>query len=136
MIDLSLNPCFEINIPVRISDVNYGKHLGHASLISIIHQARVKFLKYKCLDEMDIDGVSMIVKRIEVDYLGEAFFDEVLKVRVFIKEIDKASLSFFYLVTKGSDAEKVARVSELILFMNKKGKVSRTPKSIQDIGGR
>ena len=34
---------FEVEIPVRIYDINYGGHLGHAELIKITHQARLQF---------------------------------------------------------------------------------------------
>ncbi len=37
---------YKTEIPVRITDINYGGHLGNDSLLSIIHEARVRFLKH------------------------------------------------------------------------------------------
>ena len=36
---------FTTTLDVRISDINYGNHLGHDSLISLLHEARMRFLK-------------------------------------------------------------------------------------------
>ena len=32
-------------IPVRIGDINYGNHLGNDAFVSIIHEARVQWLR-------------------------------------------------------------------------------------------
>ena len=33
-------------IPVRITDINYAGHLGNDSMISIIHEARFRFVQH------------------------------------------------------------------------------------------
>ncbi|MCP3966914.1 MAG: thioesterase [Lentisphaerae bacterium] len=48
------NYVFNLTMPVRINDINYGRHLGNDSFISIIHEARFRFIQslgYK--DELD-----------------------------------------------------------------------------------
>ena len=41
---------FSTEIPVRITDINYGGHLGNDSILSIVQEARVRFLnEYKYL---------------------------------------------------------------------------------------
>ena len=50
---------FSINITVRITDLNYGGHLGNDSLLSLIHEARVAFLDSHGLSELDCGGVSL-----------------------------------------------------------------------------
>ena len=46
----------EINIPVRITDINYGDHVGNDSLVGIIHEARMQFLQRYNFTELDIEG--------------------------------------------------------------------------------
>jgi acyl-CoA thioester hydrolase len=36
---------FSTKINVRISDINYGNHVGNDSFVSILHEARVQWLK-------------------------------------------------------------------------------------------
>ena len=45
IVELPKKFIFSTDIAVRISDINYGGHLGHDSIISLIHEARVRFLK-------------------------------------------------------------------------------------------
>jgi acyl-CoA thioester hydrolase len=43
-IDIPENILAIVNIPVRISDINYGNHVGNDAIVSIIHEARVQWL--------------------------------------------------------------------------------------------
>lgn len=122
-----------IDIPVRISDINYGGHLGHAELIKITHQARLKFFSQFNLKEDNIEGAGVIVKSLSVEYKSESFFDDVLHIAVFIKEIDKASCVFFYQITKDHNIN-VASVYETILFMNyETRRLKKVPKIIHEM---
>ena len=47
---------FKTEISIRITDINYGGHLGNDSLLSIIHEARVRFLKHLDYSESDVEG--------------------------------------------------------------------------------
>lgn len=117
---------FSIDIPVRVSDLNYGNHLGYDRLVAIMHQARLKYLQKLGFKENDIDGVGMIMRHLEVDYQGEAFFDDLLHVNVeFLPERSKCIVK--YVITKNQNY-KVAQATETILFMNyETKKVSRLP---------
>ncbi len=42
---------FTTRIPIRITDINYGGHAGNDSMLSIIHEARVQFLKHYDFEE-------------------------------------------------------------------------------------
>lgn len=44
-IDLPSTFTFSATIPVRITDLNYGGHVGNDTILSIIHEARVQYLK-------------------------------------------------------------------------------------------
>lgn len=33
---------FEATVPVRVTDLNYGNHLGNDALLSIMHEARMQ----------------------------------------------------------------------------------------------
>ena len=47
---------FSANIPVRITDLNYGGHVGNDTILSIIHEARAQFLKNYDYSEKDSRG--------------------------------------------------------------------------------
>jgi len=41
-IDIPSLQLTEIHIPVRITDINYGNHVGNDAFVSIIHEARMQ----------------------------------------------------------------------------------------------
>jgi acyl-CoA thioesterase FadM len=52
---------FSTTIGVRINDLNYGNHLGNDALLSIIHEARVRFLNSLGYTEIDVEGVGILM---------------------------------------------------------------------------
>ena len=59
---------FSTEIPVRITDLNYGRHLGNDALLSIIHEARVRFLSHFNYTESDIEGVGSMMADVAIIY--------------------------------------------------------------------
>jgi acyl-CoA thioester hydrolase len=57
-IDLPEKLITTIKIPVRITDINYGNHVGNNSFVEIIHEARMQFLSQFGFTELDIAGSS------------------------------------------------------------------------------
>ena len=45
---------FKTKITLRVSDMNYGGHLGNDAVLSLAHEARVQFLKQFGYSEMDL----------------------------------------------------------------------------------
>ena len=43
---------FTVEIPVRITDLNYGGHVGNDSMLSLIHEIRVQFLRHHGYGEL------------------------------------------------------------------------------------
>jgi acyl-CoA thioesterase FadM len=88
-----------INIPVRIGDINYGNHLGNDSLVSIIHEARIKWLTKNGFSEMNIGGCGTIMNELAVNYLNESFYGDTLIIQISIGEISTSSFELYYNIT-------------------------------------
>src|SRR6185437_3699993 len=88
---------FHTTLEVRISDINYGNHLGHDLLVSLLHEARVRFLKKLGYDnELNIDGMGMLMTNLVVNYLNEAFYADKLTINIGIGEITRTSVQLIY----------------------------------------
>ena len=87
---------FHTGLKIRISDINYGGHLAHDRLISLIHQARLDFLAHLGGSEVCIGGVGLIMVSLSVDYKNEAFLNEKLDFSITAQEIKKASFILNY----------------------------------------
>jgi acyl-CoA thioester hydrolase len=86
-------------IPVRITDINYGDHVGNNSLVEIIHEARMQFLSKYDFTEMDAGGSSMIMSELLVEFKNESFYKDNLEIKIFVGEISRASFELFYSVS-------------------------------------
>ena len=87
-----------LSIPVRITDLNYGNHLGNDSLVSILHEARVQWLKLNGYTELDIEGTGLIMGDLAVEYVSESFYGDVLQVSISAAGITKVSFELYYLL--------------------------------------
>ncbi len=87
------------SIPVRISDINYGNHLGNDSLLSVIHESRMQMLAQWGYDELHAGGVALIMADVMIAYRGEAFYGDVLSVSLFAEELTGHSFDLLYQIT-------------------------------------
>jgi acyl-CoA thioester hydrolase len=90
---------FTTTIPIRISDINYGGHMGNDALLSILHEARVQYLLHHGYAELDIVGKSLIMADMAIEYKGEAFRGDVLTIEMAAHDFTKYGFDIIYRVT-------------------------------------
>lgn len=90
------NPLFNTSIPIRISDINYGNHVGNDAILSIIHEARLQFLSSYGLTELDAGGAGLIMADVMIAYRGEGFYGDTLKVEIYAVDVTSMSFSLLY----------------------------------------
>ncbi len=89
---------FSTNIAVRITDINYGGHVGNDSFLSLIHEARQQFLNHYQYSEMNFAGTSLIMADVAVEYKKELSYGDVVKISVTAISFDKLGFDIFYLL--------------------------------------
>ncbi|MES1221484.1 MAG: thioesterase family protein [Bacteroidota bacterium] len=117
-------------IPIRITDLNYGNHVGNDAVLSIIHEARVQFLKQHGFTELDAGGVGLIMNDVAIEFKNEIFYGDAIKVSVAAGEFSKIGFDIFYKLEKES-AEKsnVAATAKtgMVCYNYESGKVVAVP---------
>jgi len=98
-----VKPLITTILPVRISDINYGGHVGNDAVLSIIHEARMRLLALGKYTEMDIGGCGLIMADVMIAYKGEAFYGDVLTIRVYVAEVGNSSFDLLYQITTIKD---------------------------------
>ena len=98
---------FSASIPVRITDINYGNHLGNDAIISIMHEARMQWLSSGNYTELAIDGAALIQGDLAVEYKNESYYGDVLEVSLATDEIQKVSFEIFYEITTEREGKKL-----------------------------
>lgn len=94
----------EIIIPVRIGDINYGNHVGNDSFVSIIHEARIRWLSEYGFSELDIGGTGLIMSDLSIEFKKEGIYGDVIQVCIYIGEQTLVGFELYYqLFTKRTD---------------------------------
>jgi len=122
------NIIFNTSLSVRIYDINYGNHLGHDSVISLFHEARVEFLKKLGFTELDIGGVGILITNLLVNYLGEAFYSDVIEISIGIGDTSKTSIELIYQAINKNTGKDIARALTTVTFYDyQRKKVAKIP---------
>ncbi len=109
-IRIDLPPAFPFNtsIPVRITDINYGGHAGNDAILSMIHEARMRFLASHGVSEMEFEGVGLIMADVGIEFKSELFYGETVIASVAAGNFSKVSFDIFYKLEKEKDGNRAA----------------------------
>ena len=109
-IELPASFDFETRISIRITDINYGGHVGNDSILSIIHEARMQFLKsFELYEKSPEGGPGLIMRDVTIEFKKEAFYGDVLRVLVSAVDIEKASYDIVYKLERDQTTIAVAK---------------------------
>src|SRR5687767_6716531 len=106
-IDLPAHFHFTCQIPVRITDVNYGGHVGNDSVLSIIHEIRMQFLKHYGYTEMDFGGAGTIMADVAIEFKNELFYGDVIIASVATGEFSKVGFTLIYKLEKMINSKNI-----------------------------
>ncbi len=109
---------FATEMRVRVSDINYAGHLSNDRVLSLLHEARVRFLNQFGFTEMDVDGAGTIMTHAVLIYKSEAFHGDLLVIEVAVGEFHKFGCDFFYKITNRDKNKEVARGKTGHVFFN------------------
>ncbi|MDZ7605959.1 MAG: thioesterase family protein [Cyclobacteriaceae bacterium] len=89
---------FETELKVRISDLNYGAHVGNNIFLEFAHEARVQYLnQLGCKGEIDLgEGAGIIMVDAAVVYKAEVFHPMELLVQMTADHVSERSFDLFY----------------------------------------
>ena len=96
---------FSTVIPVRITDLNYGGHVGNDTVLSIVHEARVQFLESLGYKELDIQGVGLIMSDVAIEFKCELFYGDAITAYVSTGDFTSAAFDIYYQLEKGTPNE-------------------------------
>lgn len=124
---------FSTTIPVRISDVNYGGHVGNDAIISILHEARLQYLSAIGCTELDAFGTAMIMADLAVVYKGEGFYGDQFIVEIAAGELSSFGFDLFYRISTQKEGKQtiIAEAKTgMVCFDYTNRKVARLPEKL------
>lgn len=122
------DPVFSVELPVRVTDLNYGRHLGHMELVGLMHEARVRFLRSIGMTELDVDGAALLVVDLAVSYRSEAFLGDVLAVDLGLRPEGSRGAEMNYGIRKVENDAVVALGRTGVVFRDlRSGRLEKIP---------
>ena len=99
---------FSTEIEILVQHINYGNHLGNDSVLSIIHESRVRFFHHLGHSEKSIDGTGVIMTDAVINYLSEGFYGHKLKIDIGVKDITPKIFDIYYEIENKTTNKKLA----------------------------
>ena len=105
---------------VRVTDINAGNHLGNDSMISMISEARARFLFEFGVAETERDGTGIIVTDLATTYRAEAHARDQLLFEVGVMDFNKYGGDIIFRITRPRDRKLIAMAKSGFVFFNYK----------------
>jgi acyl-CoA thioester hydrolase len=131
-IDIPDTFMFRTEIPVRITDINYGGHLGNDSLLTIFHEARMQFLKHFGQSEKDFYDCGLIMSDAAIQYKSEAFYGDTLTIYISPGDFTNSGFDLVSLVINKKTENEVARLKTgMVCFDYKNKTLAKLPEQVK-----
>lgn len=126
---------FDFSVRVRYSETDKMGYVYYGNYASYFEVARVEALRslgvsYK---ELEDKGVMMPVLAYAVKFFKPAFYDEILRIQVVIKQIHKSRIVFEY-ATFNQNGTQLNQAETTLVFVDiKSGKPCRIPDEVEAV---
>jgi acyl-CoA thioesterase FadM len=109
---------FTTELDIRITDINYGGHLGNDRLLSLVHEARVRFLVSHGWSELDVDGVGVIMTDAAMQFRSEIFYGSKVCIDLGIAIQRRVRFTLLYGLRDVETGDELARVRTGMAFFD------------------
>jgi acyl-CoA thioesterase FadM len=110
--------CYSTHLTVRVTDINRANHLGNDSMISMISEARARFLFEYGISETAEDGTGIIVTDLATTYRAEAHARDQLLFEVGVMDFNKYGGDITFRISRPADGKLIAMAKSGFVFFN------------------
>ncbi|MEB0140436.1 MULTISPECIES: thioesterase family protein [unclassified Undibacterium] len=109
---------YTTQLTVRVTDINGANHLGNDSMISMISEARARFLYDFGIRETGLDGIGIIVTDLATTYKAEAHARDQLQFEVGVMDFNRYGGDITFRITRPADGALIAMAKSGFVFFN------------------
>lgn len=129
-IDLPEQLPFTTTLTLRISDINYGGHLGNDAVLSLVHEARMRFLESLGFSEMDMGGPGLVMTDCAIQYCSQGMRGQQVAIGVGVEAINRKGFELCYRLSDAETDQEIARAhTGMTCFDFHKQKIARLPEA-------
>jgi acyl-CoA thioesterase FadM len=136
-IELPAQWSFTTELDVRITDINYGRHVGNDALVGLLHEARIRWVRsLGYASELLAEPVGLIMVDLAVRFKAEVEYGDVLRFQLAPGDWSRLGFGLTYLATRVADGAEVARARTGMAFFDyAKKKLSAPPPGFRERAG-
>ena len=110
---------FSTLMQVRITDINYGRHVGLSGIAGIFQQARLLYLKQYGVSEINIEeDIGIMLVDCNYQFKREILFDNQIKIDLYVRAISKYGFTLKYKALKKDDNLLMVEALEKFICVN------------------
>lgn len=118
-------------LEVRITDLNYGGHLGNDRILAYAQEARSSLLARWGASEIEAFGTGMIIADAAIQFKSEGFFPEKIEIYMGVSDISPVGWDFYYNMVIASRNKTLAIVKTgMVAYDYQSGKMVDIPVSL------
>jgi len=122
------------SIRVRYAETDSMKYVYYGNYATYLEVARVELFRSLGIsyDQIEKRGILLPVSEYKIKYLKPAFYDQILRIEVTVKELPRVRINFDYEIFNESN-EKISSASTTLFFMSAEtGKITKCPEWITE----
>lgn len=125
---------FETEMEVRITDLNYGNHLGNQNFLALAQEARLQYFLNFGFNELDFAGVSLIQADAAILFKAEAFYRDRLRIQVSAMQEGNSSFNVFYRISNQNEKILAEIRTAIVCYDYNAQKVVAIPAKVLESG--
>jgi acyl-CoA thioester hydrolase len=133
-IDLPRSFVYSTPFDVRITDLNYGAHVGNDKVLAFLHEARVRYLQTLGFTEFNLEGIGLIMSDAALVFKNEMFYGDELLISIQPVEYNRVGFELIYKIEKKWEGKWLllaAAKSTMVCFDYNLKKVVSLPESVK-----
>lgn len=87
---------FSTEMKIRVTDLNYGGHVGNDRFLALLQEARMEFLAFYGYSELNVEGVGLIMRDAAIEFKKELHYNQNIQIDVAITGIDAMGFDLYY----------------------------------------
>ncbi len=123
-----------LNIRIYYEDTDCGGVVYYANYLRYFERGRTEYLRERGVSPSGLleKGMLFVVRKVEVDYLSPARYDDILVLETEVIEISRTSVTFAQAIKKEDGLDTlVARGTVVLVMLGELGKPARIPEDLK-----
>jgi len=123
---------FEVSIRVIYGDTDQMGVVYYANYLRYFDQARSELFRFLggSYRQMEEEGLMLPVVEAQCRYKAPAHYDDLLKLKIWVEEMERARVTFAYELRRDKEEALLAKGKTIHVCMSKNGRVTRLPDSV------